>query len=287
MSLKYDLHSHSLASDGTLSPAQLVERACQAGVNVLALTDHDELAGLAEAEKKARELGIHFVPGVEISVTWSAMTVHIVGLNVDAQNEAINKGLSNLREFRDWRAQEMGRRLERKGIVGAYEGALKYANGRIVSRTHFAHFLADNGYAKSVRDVFKHYLKHNKPGHVPGQWAELAAAVAWIRDAGGQAVIAHPARYEMTATRRRRLLGEFIECGGVGIEVVSGSHSRDECFSTAKYARDFGLLASVGSDYHGPENPWIELGQLPELPEGTIPIWHDWDLDALTAKQPV
>lgn len=271
---RYDLHTHSLASDGTLKPTELVARASEAGVTVLALTDHDETGGLAEAGEMAARSGIHFVPGVEVSVSWGGNTIHVVGLNIDYTNSRLQQGLAGLREFRDWRAKEIARRLEKKRIPGAYEGALKHARGRIVSRTHFAHFLADNGYASSVRDVFKHYLVRNKPGHVPGQWAPLDEAVAWIRQAGGQAVLAHPARYSLSATKRRRLLGEFVECGGEGIEVVSGSHSRDDCYSTAKYARDFGLLASAGSDFHGPENPWVELGRLPPLPDGCTPIWE-------------
>lgn len=274
MTEQYDLHSHSLASDGTLSPSDLVARAHAAGVAVLALTDHDETGGLAEADAAAGQLGIGFAPGVEISVSWGSNTIHVVALNIDAANEQLQQGLVKLRDFRDWRAREIGRRLEKRRIPGAYEGALKYARGRVLSRTHFAHFLANNGYASSVRDVFKHYLKRNKPGYVPGNWAGLEEAVGWITGAGGQAVIAHPARYELSATRRRRLLGEFVECGGEGIEVVSGSHSRDECRTTAKYARDFGLLASVGSDFHGPENPWVELGRLQPLPEGCTPIWE-------------
>lgn len=274
MKEQYDLHSHSRASDGTLSPTDLVARAHDAGVAVLALTDHDETGGLSEAAGAAERLGIGFVPGVEVSVTWGSNTIHVVGLNIDASSERLQQGLGRLREFRDWRAREIGRRLEKRRIPGAYEGALIHARGRVVSRTHFAHFLAENGYASSVRDVFKHYLKRNKPGHVPGNWAGLEEAVGWITDAGGQAVIAHPARYELSATKRRRLLGEFVECGGEGIEVVSGSHSPDECKTTAKYARDFGLLASQGSDFHGPENPWVELGRLQPLPEGCIPIWE-------------
>jgi predicted metal-dependent phosphoesterase TrpH len=274
MTEKYDLHSHSLASDGTLSPSELVARAHAAGVTVLALTDHDETCGLQEAQQAAGQLGLGFVPGIEISVSWGSNTIHVVGLNIDAANSQLQQGLVKLREFRDWRAREIGRRLEKRRISGAYEGAMKLARGRVVSRTHFAQFLAENGYASSVREVFKHYLRRNKPGHVPGEWAALDEAVGWIRGAGGQAVIAHPARYELSATKRRRLLGEFVECGGEAIEVVSGSHSRDECYTTARYARDFDLLASAGSDFHGPENPWVELGKLPPLPEGCKPIWE-------------
>jgi len=280
----YDLHSHSLASDGTLAPAELVRRARAAGVDALALTDHDETAGLAEAASAAADCGLALVPGVEISVTWSAMTVHIVGLNIDPDNAELQAGLERLREFRAWRAEEIGRRLANHGIEGAYEDARARAKGRIISRTHFAQFLAQNGYAKDVRSVFKHFLRPNKPGHVGGQWASLEEAVGWIRGAGGVAVIAHPARYRLTATKLRTLAGAFRECGGVGLEVVSGSHSRNDTRDMAKLAKRFDLLASAGSDYHGPEHPWLELGRLPELPGECVPIWSEWDKSAVASS---
>lgn len=276
MSKHYDLHSHSLASDGTLTPTALVERAAAAGVDVLALTDHDETGGIAEAGQAAAAAGIELIPGVEVSVTWSRQTVHVVGLHIDPTSSPLQAGLARLREFRNWRAEEMGRRLARHGIPGAYEAACEKAQGRIISRTHFAHFLAEEGHAASVRDVFKHFLKPNKPGHVSGEWATLEEALGWIHSAGGQAVIAHPARYSMTASKRRRLFGEFVELGGEGLEVVSGSHSRGDNFSMAQLARKFGLKASAGSDFHGPENPWVELGRLQPLPDGCTPIWADW-----------
>ena len=276
MSVQFDLHAHSTASDGTLSPTQLMQRARAAGVDVMALTDHDTLEGLVEARAAAAGLGLGFVPGVEVSVTWQGLTVHIIGLGVDPANAVLGRGLAGLREYRDWRAEEIGRRLAREGIDGAFEGARVRSNGRLISRTHFARFLVDNGHARDVRAVFRKYLVRGKPGHVAGQWAELADAIGWIRAAGGQAVIAHPARYPMTRSKLRRLVAEFIEAGGEGIEVVSGSHSRDDYVTTAHLAREHGLLASAGSDYHGPEHPWIELGRLPELPAGCKAIWKDW-----------
>ncbi len=272
----YDLHSHSTASDGTLSPTALVQRAASAGVDVLALTDHDETGGIVEAQQAARQAGICLVPGVEVSVTWGKQTIHVVGLNIDTDYQPLQAGLARSREFRNWRAEEMGRRLAKHGIEGAYEGALRRCRGRIISRTHFAQFLADEGHASSVRDVFKSFLKPNKPGHVPGDWATLEEALAWIHGAGGQAVIAHPARYTMSASKRRRLLGEFVELGGDGLEVVSGSHSRGDNFSMAQLAKNHSLLASAGSDFHGPENPWVELGRLQTLPEGCTAIWEEW-----------
>lgn len=274
--LSYDLHSHSTASDGTLTPAQLVRRASAAGVDVLALTDHDSTAGLHEARNEAETLGLKLVNGCEISVTWSGTTLHILGLNVSPQCEELQTGLIDIRKYRDWRAEEIARKLDKAGIKGSYEGASALAKGKLISRTHFAHFLANNGYAADVRSVFKKYLVKNKPGFVQGRWASLEDVMAWIKAANGQAVIAHPARYKLTRTKLIRLLNEFTELGGIGIEVVSGSHNRDECFTMGKLASDHGLLASAGSDFHGPENPWVELGKLPALPSGCKPIWHDW-----------
>ena len=255
-----------------------MRRAHGAGVTVMALTDHDTLEGLAEAETTARELGLGFVPGVEVSVTWEGLTVHIVGLDVGADNEVLHRGLAGLREFRDWRAEEIGRRLAREGIEGAFEGARALSNGRLISRTHFARFLVAHGHAADLRSVFRRYLVRGRPGYVAGQWAELEDAVRWIREAGGQAVIAHPARYKVTRGKLRRLIREFADAGGEALEVVSGSHSRDEYFTMAQHASDFGLLASAGSDYHGPEHPWIELGRLPALPDKCKAIWKDWHI---------
>lgn len=276
MPLKYDLHSHSTASDGTLRPAELVVRAADAGVDVLALTDHDTTEGVQEAALAAGARGIGLVPGLEISVTWSGQTVHIVGLNVDPGHPRLQQGLAQLRQFRDWRAEEIGRRLAKKRIEGAFEGARAFSNGRLISRTHFARYLVQIGAAKDERDVFKHYLVKGKPGHVPGKWAGLEEAVGWILAAGGQAVVAHPARYKMTRSKLRRLFGDFRECGGVALEVVSGSHSRDDYFMMARHAREFGFLASAGSDFHNPDNPWIQLGRLAALPEDCVPVWRDW-----------
>ncbi len=280
----YDLHTHSIYSDGTLTPRALVERARAGGVDVLALTDHDVTDGLAEARTAALAAGIELIPGVEVSVTWGTQTVHVVGLGVAADEPALQAGLQGLRTFREWRAEEIARRLAKQGIPEAYAGARAHAKGSSVGRTHFARFLVDAGHAKDLRQVFKKFLVRGRPGYVPGQWAELSQAVGWIHAAGGQAAIAHPARYTLSATRLRKLLEEFKACGGDGIEVVSGSHSRDDYFRLAHLATQFGLLASAGSDYHGPEQPWIELGRLPALPDGCRPIWQDWPLKlSLTA----
>lgn len=278
MNLIYDLHSHSTASDGSLSPTELVKRAKSRQIDVLALTDHDNTEGLAEAQQAAADVGLTLVPGVEVSTTWNGVTVHILGLGIADENTALQKGLSKLREFRDWRGEEISRRLAKAGIQDALAGAKRYASGTLISRTHFAHFLVEQGYAKDVRDVFKKFLVHNKPGYVPGQWAELEAAVDWIHAAGGMAVIAHPGRYKVTSTRLRQLLGEFKECGGEALEVVSSSHSLDECRHMAVCAQNFEFLATCGSDFHGPEQTWVELGKIPPLPAGCTPIWSQWTL---------
>lgn len=272
----FDLHSHSTASDGTLAPSALVQRAHAAGVGTLALTDHDTLEGVAEARQQAQELGIGFVSGVEVSVTWGGRTIHVVGLGVDPESATLRDGLAELQAHRAWRAEEIGRKLDAAGYPGCFEVAKARSNGRLISRTHFAMALVELGHADSVRAVFKKFLIRNKPGHVEGKWAPMDEAVGWIRAAGGQAVIAHPARYGLTRTKLRKLIADFVAAGGEGIEVVSGSHSRDDCFTIAAHAKDFDLLASAGSDYHGPENPWVELGNLPAMPNGVRPIWHDW-----------
>lgn len=272
----YDLHAHSFFSDGALSPADLVARAAANGVQVLALTDHDVTDGVPEAWAAAQQAGITLVPGVEISVTWCAQTVHVVGLQIDITHPGLQAGLERLREFRAWRAEEIGRRLAKVGIPGATEGARARAQRGLVSRTHFAQYLVAAGHAADVRSVFKKLLVHGKPGHVPGQWAGLEEAIGWIRAAGGQAVLAHPARYKITATRLKKLLGEFRDAGGAAIEVVSGSHSRDDMFRFAQLASSFGLLASSGSDFHGPHNYYMDLGPMPPLPDGCTPVWQMW-----------
>ena len=311
----YDLHTHTFYSDGALAPAELVARAAANGVQVLALTDHDVTDGVPEAQAAAQQAGITLVPGVEISVTWpgnrscvsgtsalqgwsnaecmrlqslqepeaaaihggrGAQTVHVVGLQVDVTHPGLQAGLARLREFRDWRAEEIGRRLAKAGIPGAINDARRRAQRGLVSRTHFAQFLVAAGYAADVRSVFKKYLVRGKPGHVPGAWAGLDEAIGWIRAAGGQAVLAHPARYKITATRLRKLLGEFRDAGGAAIEVVSGSHSRDDIFRFAQLASSYGLLASSGSDFHAPQNFYADLGRLPRLPDGCTPVWQAW-----------
>ncbi len=272
--LVFDLHTHSTASDGSLSPTELVQRAAACGIGVLALTDHDQTAGLSEASGAAREAGIEFIQGIELSVSWSHQTIHIVGLGINPDCALLQAGIDRLTAFRHWRAEEIDRRLAKKGIHGALKGARDYAKGAILSRTHFAHYLVAQGHARDLRQVFKRFLVRNKPGYVPGEWASLEEVLSWIQEAGGLAVIAHPARYQISASRLRQLLGEFRELGGIGLEVVSGSHSRDDIISMANLSRRYELAASAGSDYHGPHNPYLDLGRLPSLPEECQPVWH-------------
>lgn len=284
MFAKPDLHTHSTASDGGLTPSELVARASAAGVDLLALTDHDTTAGVAEAGAAADAAGITLLPGVEVSVTWGGRTVHILGLGVDPDNGDLQAGLTRLAEHRAARAEEIARRLAAAGIGGALEGAASFAAGRSIGRTHFARFLASRGLAADVRGVFKRFLVKGKPGYVAGEWAELAEAVGWIRSAGGLAVIAHPARYGFTRSKLLRMIGELKAAGGVGLEVVSGSHSRDDILVYGRYARETGLLASAGSDYHGPDTPWLAVGDLPPLPAGCTPIWRVWQSRAVARR---
>lgn len=276
MSTQFDLHSHSTASDGSLSPTELIHQAHQAGVDVLALTDHDSTEGLDEARQAARGCNMGFIPGIELSVMWGGQTIHIVGLRLDEHNEALQQGLLGMRRFRDWRAEEMGRRLEQHGIHGVFEDARTRAGGSIISRTHFAQVLVERGLAKDTQQVFKRFLRSGKPGYVKGEWASLEEGMGWLLAAGAEPVLAHPARYKMTMTKLRKLTQAFIELGGVALEVVSGSHSRDDIYKIAQLCRQTKLWASVGSDYHGPHSPWIQLGRLPPLPDDCKPVWQRW-----------
>lgn len=273
-----DLHSHSTISDGLLSPAQLVQRAHDNGVTLLALTDHDELAGLAEAAAKARELGLDFVAGVEISVSWgNDQTLHVVGLGVDPDYAVLDVGLAQLRAGRDARAQRMADELGRVGISGAYEGALRYvSNPALVGRSHFARYIVECGHARDVKSVFDRWLAKDKPGYVSHQWTSLAEALSWIHGAGGVAVLAHPGRYRISKGELRRVLGEFKDLGGEAIEVQSGSHNEEQVLYMARLAREFAFAASRGSDFHGPGESRIDIGRMPQLSDDLPPVWQRW-----------
>ena len=275
--LNVDLHCHSTVSDGTLAPREVVRRAHRNGVQAMALTDHDEISGLAEASAEAAALGLCFIPGVEISVSWAEETIHIVGLRVDAQNASLVDGLAGVRGGREARALEMAAGLARAGIAGAYEGALKHVgNPNLISRSHFARYLVEVGACSDLKQVFSSYLIKGKPGYVPHRWARLADAIGWIRAAGGMAVLAHPARYRLDETGLWALITEFREAGGGGLEVLSGSHSKADFLRFGKWSRDVGLPASRGSDFHDPVESNYDLGTLPPLPESLVPVWADW-----------
>ncbi len=275
MTLNADLHCHSTVSDGLLTPAELARRAKANGVDLWALTDHDEIDGLAEARAEAAAIGLGFVNGVEVSVSWGDdQTVHIVGLGFDAGYAPLVEGLVTVRSGRDSRAQRMAAELDKVGIHGAYEGALKYAgNPALISRAHFARYIVELGHAKEVKYVFDWWLAKGKPGYVTHPWATMEEALGWIHAAGGLAVIAHPGRYRLTKAQLRDMFVAFKSLGGEGIEVISGSHNAEEMQECARVAREFGFLASRASDFHGPGESWIDLGKLPNLPEDLTPVW--------------
>lgn len=277
--LNVDLHCHSNVSDGALAPAAVAARAKANGVDVWALTDHDEIGGIAAAREAARTLGLHYVTGVEISVTWAGKTVHIVGLHFDETNEELMRGLASTRSGRERRAHEMAEQLAAIGIPDAFEGALKYVgNPDLISRTHFARYLVERGVCRDTAEVFRNYLVEGKPGYVPHRWARLSDAVGWIRGAGGIAVVAHPGRYDFSDLELDAFLNEFRQLGGAGIEVVTGSHTPDEFVRFAEVARRYGFLASRGSDFHAPGESQSDLGTLPPLPASLVPVWNEWRL---------
>ncbi|MCU0898532.1 MAG: PHP domain-containing protein [Burkholderiales bacterium] len=273
-SQNFDLHAHSTVSDGLLSPGDLVRRAAERGVTALALTDHDEVSGVAEAREAADAVGIRLIAGVEISVTWGETTVHVVGLGIDPDAPALVAGLGAMRVDRTGRASRIAEALERIGIRGSLEGAYRHAgNPDLVGRAHFARFLVESGISPDVKTVFRHYLAAGKPGYVPHRWAVLADACAWIRGAGGVAVLAHPGRYKLSRREMQALLEAFKAAGGEAIEVVSGNHDAAQAAAFARMARTHGLAASRGSDFHGPGEGYAELGRLAALPADLEPVW--------------
>jgi len=273
--LNADLHCHSVVSDGTLTPEELAERARRGGVELWALTDHDEIGGQQRAAAAARARGMGYLTGTEISVTFAGETVHIVGLGFDDGDERLRKGLQSTRGGRAQRALEMAQGLAQVGIAGAYAGALEFVgNPDLISRTHFARFLVDTGICKDTSEVFRKYLTDGKPGFVPHRWATLKEAVQWISQAGGVAVIAHPARYKFTPNEEFALFTEFKLHGGQAVEVITGSHSAQESLKYADMAREFGLAASRGSDFHSPDESHTDLGMLPYLPGELTPVWE-------------
>ena len=273
--LNADLHCHSVVSDGTLTPEALAERAKANGVELWALTDHDEIGGQHRALAAAKAQGMRYLTGTEISVTFAGETVHIVGLGFDPDDADMQQGLHATRGGRGQRAQEMSDGLAKVGIKGAYEGALKFVgNPELISRTHFARFLVESGVCSETHEVFRKYLTEGKPGYVLHRWAGLRDAVSWITNAKGMAIIAHPARYRFTPNEEYALFSEFKAHGGRGVEVVTGSHSASEYVKYAETAKEFGLAASRGSDFHSPEESRTDLGSLPFLPGSLTPVWE-------------
>jgi predicted metal-dependent phosphoesterase TrpH len=275
IAMNADLHCHSCVSDGTLEPEAVAARAKANGVELWALTDHDEVGGQQRALAAAQAIGLPYLTGTEISVTFAGVTVHIVGLGFDASDERLIQGLAATRGGREARAREMSDQLAKVGIAGAYEGALPFVgNPDLISRTHFARYLVEIGVCADTQEVFRRFLVEGKPGFVPHRWATLRDAVTWISDAGGIAVVAHPARYKFTPTEEYALFTEFKALGGRGVEVVTGAHSAADALRYADTAREFDLLASRGSDFHSPEESRIDLGTLPPLPAGLCPVWE-------------
>jgi predicted metal-dependent phosphoesterase TrpH len=277
MMLNVDLHCHSNVSDGTLTPAAVAARAKANGVDIWALTDHDEIGGVAAARAAAAALGLPYVAGVEISITWAGQTIHIVGLQIDETNLELMQGLAATRGGRERRAREMSEQLAAAGIPGAFEGALKHVgNPDLISRTHFARYLVEIGRCADTSEVFRNFLTEGNPGYVPHRWASLEQSVRWIHGAGGVAVVAHPGRYKLSDLAFDAFFNEFKQLGGSAIEVVTGSHTPDQYGYYAKVATDYGFLASRGSDFHSPSESRIDLGALPPLPDGLTPVWHNW-----------
>ena len=270
-----DLHCHSTASDGLLPPAEVVRRAAANGVDMLSLTDHDDLSGLPAARLVADEVGMRFVNGVEISIEWGGLQVHIIGYAFDADDRVLNDGLESIRSGRISRARRMAADLETVGIGGCFDGAMRFAeNPNLISRAHFARYLVESGVCKDVRSVFESYIVPGRPGYVDHRWATLEESVGWILGAGGVAAVAHPGRYKLSRPEMRLMLEEFKRYGGQAIEIVSGSHSADNVTVFSRLAREYGFLASCGSDFHGPGESYIDLGKLASMPPGLTPVWE-------------
>ena len=272
--LKYDLHCHSSFSDGELSPADVVLRAKNKGVSTLALTDHDTVSGLLEAQQAASQYELNFIPGIELSCLWNNKTFHILGLNIDPENTQLLAGIQQLQDIRLERAKKIAYKLEKNKIPGAFEAVRTAAGMGMITRPHFANYLIKNNYVSSMQDAFDRYLGQGKKAFVNTQWAEMDNAIHWINSAGGVAVVAHPMRYKLTASWMRRFLKAFKDAGGLGIEIITARSNADEIRRTVHFAKQFELYGSVGSDFHTTKNQWVELGRLAPLPTNIKPIWQ-------------
>ena len=271
--LKYDLHCHSSFSDGALPPAELILRAKEQGVTTLALTDHDTVAGLAQAQQAAKQHELNFIPGIELSCLWEKKTFHILGLNIDPSNAEILAGTQQLQSIRLERAKKISDKLEKNKIPGAFAAVLASAGTGMITRPHFADFLLKNNHVSSIQNAFDRYLGQGKSAFVNTKWVEMEEAIHWINSAGGIAVVAHPMRYKLTASWMRRFLKAFKEAGGQGIEIITARSNADEIRRTVHFAQQFELYGSVGSDFHTPKNQWVELGRLAPLPINIKPVW--------------
>lgn len=269
-----DLHTHSNCSDGSLTPTELVSRAAAAGIDVLALTDHDTIAGLADAALRAQELGLHLVAGVEISAGWRSQAIHVLGLWIDPANPALQRALAGQAELRTVRMQRICARLSAVGLPGERLLAAVEANPGLPTRSHLAAALVAEGIVSRSDEAFRKYLRRGRAAHIAAEWPALATVVGWIREAGGIATLAHPARYPLSAAARRQLLAEFAAAGGTAIEVITGANAAHHIEACTQWAIKAGFSASVGSDFHHPQHAWNPLGRLAKLPSGLTPVWR-------------
>jgi predicted metal-dependent phosphoesterase TrpH len=274
--MKIDLHNHSYYSDGVLSPSELILLAKKEGCDLFALTDHDTTNGLIEAQTQADKIGLNLIHGVEISAMWSNMTIHIVGLDVDIDNEILQAGLKQHQYFRQIRAEKMARGLGGAGVFNALEKVKLVAKTEMITRTHFAQMLVQEGVCKDMRSVFKRFLTGKKPGGVGGKWAQFDDVISWIHAAGGKAVLAHPLRYRMTNTKIKRLLSNLSSAGLDAVEVVTGTSSADEITLMSAWAKELDLACSVGSDYHGWVNQRTRIGHLQAMPNINKMLWAEF-----------
>ncbi len=270
-----DLHTHSNRSDGTLSPAELTARAAAAGVDVLALTDHDSTAGLEEAARAGKPLGVRLVPGVEISASWRSQAIHVLGLWIDPESALLRRALEAQADRRRLRLDKICAHLAAIGLPGAQIKAASQSAEGLPTRSHVAQALVKLGHAKSIEDAFRRYLGRGRAAAIAADWPALGEVVGWIRGAGGCAALAHPMRYALSSGARRGLLEDFKESGGSAIEVVTGGNAAHHIDACAALALRYGLCATVGSDFHDPERAWNPLGRLAKLPDCVIPAWKN------------
>ena len=272
--MKIDLHSHSFYSDGVLSPSEVVKLASHAGCELFSLTDHDTTEGSAEAKLEADKLNLSLINGVEISAFWRNMAIHILGLGIDINNDILQTGLEHNQKLRKERAEKIALSLWRSGIKDALEKTQSFSKTDMLTRTHFAQMLINEGYCKDMKAVFRRYLTGKKPGGVGVEWKGFDEVVHWIHAAGGKALIAHPLRYRMTNTKIKKLLIDFKEVQGDGLEVVTGTSTEEEVKLSNQWAKDYNLLASCGSDFHGWPNQRVRIGNLKDLPDPEKAVWR-------------